>query len=257
MSVECDPKLNACWRGSPNYQPRRDGMHPDILIMHYTGMDSADWAIQRLCDIDSGVSCHYLIDEAGTVTQMVSESERAWHAGISYWAGVADLNSHSIGIEIANPGHECGYPDFPEVQMLAVEHLAKDIIARWNILPERVLGHSDIAPRRKKDPGEKFDWARLARAGIGHWVPPEPLGEDEGYGLGDKNDEIKRIQHLFAAYGYQIGQSGRYGKETSQVVTAFQRHFRPARVDGRADCSTVKTLESLIAALPDRKNAKQ
>lgn len=250
-----DTTLEAVWRPSPNYQPRRDGRKPNILLLHYTAMEKPEWAIERLCDEETGVSCHYLVAEDGAITQMVSESKRAWHAGHSYWAGETDINSASIGIEIANPGHELGYPDFPEAQMQAVEALCKDILSRHDIPPSHVLGHSDVAPRRKKDPGEKFDWARLYRAGIGHWVEPEPIGDDIGLRQGDKGDEVRYLQKLLSDYGYLSGISGRYSKETVQVVTAFQRHFRPARVDGVADRSTIATLEKLLAALPAKQLA--
>lgn len=238
--------LDAVWRPSPNYQPRRDGREPDILLLHYTAMDNAEWAVDRLCDEETGVSCHYLIAENGRITQMVSEGKRAWHAGHSFWAGETDINSSSIGIEIANKGHDMGYPDFPDVQMKAVIDLCKDILSRHDIAPRNVLGHSDVAPRRKKDPGEKFDWEQLHKAGIGLWVPPEPIGDDKPLSQGDKGDEVMRLQQMLADYGYLSGINGRYSKETVQVVTAFQRHFRPERVDGQADRSTIATLERLL-----------
>ena len=159
---------------SANFEPRRRGAQPSILLLHYTGVASAAKAIDWLSRSESKVSAHYVIDDAGRITQLVAEAMRAWHAGLAAWAGETDINSASIGIEIHNPGHELGYPDFPEPQLAAVEALCRDIIARHAIRPERVLAHSDVAPTRKKDPGEKFPWARLARAGIGHWVTPEP-----------------------------------------------------------------------------------
>ena len=197
------------------------------------------------------MSCHYAIDEAGCITQMVAEEMRAWHAGEAMWAGESDINSASIGIEIHNPGHEMGYPDFPEVQLRAVEALCKDIIARHGMRSERVLAHSDVAPTRKKDPGEKFPWARLARAGIGHWVEPQPVIEAEaGMGIGVAGPLVADVQLLLRKYGYGIEATGLIDAQTEFVVTAFQRHFRPARVDGRIDQSTITTLERLIAALP-------
>ena len=242
------------WRPSPNTGERRDGKRPDILLLHYTGMASAEAACRRLCAPDSGVSCHYLIDEHGGIVQMVEENLRAWHAGQSFWHGETDVNSRSIGIEMHNRGHEADYPDFPEAQMEAVIALCLDIGGRHAIAPERVLAHSDVAPRRKLDPGEKFDWRRLHEAGIGHWVEPEPVGEDagldQGLGQGDDCEAVLALQRELAGYGYNVPQSGRIDAATRATVTAFQRHFRPARVDGRADSSTCVTLARLLASLP-------
>ena len=238
-------------RVSPNVEPRRNGQRPSILLLHYTGLESMAKAIDWLCLAGSGVSCHYGIDGDGRITQMVAEEMRAWHAGDSMWAGESDINSASIGIEIHNPGHAFGYPDFPEVQVRAVEWLSRDIIARHRIRPERVLAHSDVAPMRKKDPGEKFPWARLARAGIGHWVAPAPVvAADEGLGLGAAEPRIAAFQVALRRYGFGIEPTGVIDEKTEFVVTAFQRHFRPERVDGRIDRSTIATLERLIAALP-------
>jgi N-acetylmuramoyl-L-alanine amidase len=238
-------------RTSPNVEARRDGRRPSILLLHYTGLESMAKAIDWLCLAGSGVSCHYGIDVDGFVTQMVSEDLRAWHAGESIWGDENDVNSASIGIEIHNPGHALAYPDFPEAQMRAVTLLSRDIIGRHGIRPERVLAHSDVAPARKKDPGEKFPWNRLALAGIGHWVPPEPAVEgDMGFGLGDAAPRIAAFQVALRRYGYGIDPTGVFDERTQQVVTAFQRHFRPARVDGRIDRSTIATLDHLIAALP-------
>lgn len=245
-----DCSLDVDWRPAVNFEPRPEGRAPSILLLHYTGMSSAERAIDWLCSAASRVSCHYLIDEAGRITQMVGEDMRAWHAGESFWAGETDINSASIGIEIHNPGHDSGYPDFPEAQMQAVEALCLDIVARRHIGRERVLAHSDVAPRRKRDPGEKFDWGRLAGSGIGHWVEPARIEGDAGFSLGDEGGEIERMQRRLAAYGYEIEPTGRYCEQTSAVVTAFQRHFRPALVSGRADHSTLDTLERLLASRP-------
>ncbi|WP_088347409.1 MULTISPECIES: N-acetylmuramoyl-L-alanine amidase [Rhodomicrobium] len=247
--MDLDTALEASWRPAANFEPRRAGMRPTILLLHYTGMASAERALYWLTAPESRVSCHYLIDEDGRITQMVREDMRAWHAGESYWAGETDINSASIGIEIHNPGHAGAYPDFPEVQMRAVEALSRDIITRHQIAPPLVLAHSDIAPRRKADPGEKFDWARLARAGVGHWVEPAPIEGDAGLGLGDASPEVERMQRQLAAYGYGVPVSGAFCADTEIVVAAFQRHFRPARIDGRADRSTIATLDRLIGAL--------
>ena len=234
---------------SPNFGERRDVTRPDMLILHYTGMPSCEDAIRCLASPQSGVSCHYVVDEDGAITQMVPEIFRAWHAGVSHWQGVEDINSCSIGIEIHNPGHDGGYPDFPDAQMAAVEALCLDIIGRNGVPPRRVLAHSDVAPRRKIDPGEKFDWARLAVAGIGHWVEPAEISCGDALELGDAGDGVMSLQRNLAAYGYGIDPSGAFDDHTQIVVSAFQRHFRPALVDGRADRSTVETLAALLEAL--------
>jgi N-acetylmuramoyl-L-alanine amidase len=234
---------------SPNYNPREGGLKPSILLLHYTGMPTVESAIHWLGAPESRVSCHYVVAEDGAITQMVAEAFRAWHAGVSLWQGASDVNSRSIGIEIHNPGHDGGYPDFPEAQMRAVEALCLDIIARHGIAPHNVLGHSDVAPRRKRDPGEKFGWARLARAGIGHWTEPVPITGGAALERGARGDEVLRLQEALGAYGYGIPRTGEYCEDTEIVVAAFQRHFRPALVDGRADRSTQKTLQALLSKL--------
>ncbi len=248
MTIAPDSPLATLWVPSPNQEARVGGRVPDMLILHYTGMESAEAALDWLTREESKVSCHYLIDEEGRIAQMVAEEARAWHAGQSLWAGETDLNSCSIGIEIHNPGHDFDYPDFPDVQMRAVEALCLDILGRHAIPPDRVLAHSDIAPGRKRDPGEKFDWQRLARAGIGLWVPPVPLGSDAGLGPGDEGDKVAALQSSLQEYGYGVELTTTYGTGLEKVVEAFQRHFRTARIDGRADASTIATLEKLLAA---------
>lgn len=234
---------------SMNFGERLGCARSDMLILHYTGMASCAAAIRWLASPQSGVSCHYVVDEDGAVTQMVAEACRAWHAGVSHWKGADDINSRSIGIEVHNPGHDGGYPDFPDAQMAAVESLSRDIVSRNAIAPARVLAHSDIAPRRKIDPGEKFDWARLARAGIGHWVEPAPIRDEEIFALGDAGEGVFDLQRNLAAYGYGVEASGTFDDHTQCVAAAFQRHFRPALVDGRADRSTRDTLAALLAGL--------
>ncbi len=234
---------------SPNFGAREGGLKPSILLLHYTGMPSAEAAIRWLAAPESKVSCHYAVDEGGAITQMVAEASRAWHAGLSHWKGMSDINSCSIGIEIQNPGHEGGYPDFPDAQMEAVEALCLDIIARHGIEPRNVLAHSDVAPRRKIDPGEKFGWARLARARVGHWTEPVPVSGGAALERGARGDAVLRLQLSLRAYGYGLPCSGEYCEDTEFVVAAFQRHFRPALVDGRADRSTVATLDALLSKL--------
>lgn len=236
---------------SPNFGARKNGRAPDMVVLHYTGMADSELAIRRMCDPASEVSAHYLVDVDGRVVQIVPEEARAWHAGESWWAGESDINSCSVGIEIANGGHDWGYPEFPLRQVAAVIALCKGILIRRNIPAHRILAHSDIAPARKKDPGEKFPWKRLYESGVGLWVAPAPIETETGLKQGDEGPQVAAMQHALASYGYRIIDTGLYDAPTTEVVRAFQRHFRPARVDGRADLSTLKTLKSLIAALPD------
>jgi N-acetylmuramoyl-L-alanine amidase len=178
---------------------------------------------------------------------LVSESRRAWHAGVSSWAGESDINSRSIGIEIANPGHEHGYPEFPRRQVAAVTALCRSILTRHDITADRVLAHSDIAPARKVDPGEKFPWKLLADSGIGVWVKPiPPIQGGPVYVLGETDPAIEEIQRLLARYGYSVAANGYLDGTTRDAVAAFQRHFRPIRVDGVVDTSTTATLKALI-----------
>ena len=233
-----------------NAEPRRDGQRPRFLIQHYTGMSSAVKAVEWLACAQSRVSCHYVVDEAGFITQLVPEALRAWHAGASSWAGITDVNSASIGIEIHNPGHEHGYPDFGPAQMAAVAALSRDIAARNGLRPQDVLAHSDVAPARKIDPGEKFDWAWLHAQGVGHWVPPAPLDpDDRGFERGTCGPAVRDAQLALASYGYGIVATGTLDAPTAAVLRAFQLHFRPARIDSRLDRSTADTLARLIAAL--------
>lgn len=233
---------------SPNIEPRRTGFRPDLLLLHYTGMHSVEKAIDWLARPESKVSCHYVVAEDGTITQMVAEGVRAWHAGQSCWAGVEDINSCSIGIEIHNPGHAQGYPDFPAAQVGAVTRLSADIVTRHRIARGRVLAHSDVAPMRKIDPGEKFDWKGLAEAGVGRWIMPAPIEED-GWSLGPgaRSERIADAQHLLRSYGYGIEVTGLLDTVTVFVLRAFQLHWRPARIDSRLDHSTLETLRRLQA----------
>ena len=180
----------------------------------------------------------------------VPEDSRAWHAGAAFWAGEQDINSCSIGIEIVNRGHDWGYPEFPLRQIAAVIALCRGIMLRRRVPSHRVLAHSDVAPARKKDPGEKFPWHSLANSGVGHWVQPAPIVRGETLKLGTISDDVHNMQRALAKYGYGISTNGKYDGPTMEVVTAFQRHFRPARVDGIADHSTMITLQSLLESLP-------
>lgn len=253
------PELVVSECPSPNSGERKSGP-VDMLLLHYTGMPDADQALAWLCNPQSGVSCHYFVHEDGRTVRLVDESLRAWHAGKACWAGERDINSRSIGIEIANFGHaslpnpavndRALLPPFPDVQVDAVIALCRDILSRHAIPPQRVLAHSDVAPARKADPGEAFPWARLAAAGIGHWSDPEPVGGGHFLAMGDNGEPVEALQAMLALYGYDLDPSGRFDEATKQVVAAFQRHFRPERVDGVADTSTVITLHGLIGTLP-------
>lgn len=244
------PALDIIQKPSPNFSPRRCGP-TDILLLHYTGMPTCEDAIEWLCNPQSQVSSHYTVTEAGEVYQHVDEAMRAQHAGVSFWAGETDINSRSIGIEICNPGHEHGYRDFPKKQIAVLADLCREIIARHGIPPQRVLAHSDVAPERKDDPGEKFPWKLLSEKGVGFWVKPEPLEKDGvGFSRGDIGAHVGAMQRMLSVYGYGLEISGTFDEKTEAVVRAFQRHFRPKRVDGIADPSTIATLHKLIMALP-------
>jgi N-acetylmuramoyl-L-alanine amidase len=229
---------------APNVEPRRNGGKVDMLILHYTGMQSAEAALQQLCSASSGVSCHYLINEDGFIIQMVGEDLRAWHAGVSCWRGETDTNSRSIGIEIQNPGHGPNYTDFPAAQMDAVAGLCRDILTRHDIPARHVLAHSDVAPGRKIDPGEKFDWKRLHEEGIGCWVP---AAEEGISGLTDEG--LAEFQRLLSDFGYDIQASGKADEQTRKVTDAFQRHFREELVNGVPDLSCLVTARRLISVI--------
>ena len=231
---------------SPNFGSRAAGKSISILLLHYTGMSDAQKSCDWLCNEASEVSCHYLVDEQGDIIQMVGEDKRAWHAGLSSWGDEEDINSVSIGIEIQNQGHNLGYTDFPETQMQSVADLAHDIATRHRINPKCILAHSDVAPGRKIDPGEKFDWKFLHGKGVGHWVNPEPLSGGSFLQLGDSGDPVAALQGMLKLYGYGLEVDGIFGQRTKVVVEAFQRHFRQTRVDGITDQSTVITLHRLL-----------
>jgi N-acetylmuramoyl-L-alanine amidase len=207
-------------------------MPVDMLVLHYTGMPDEASARARLTDPAAEVSAHYLVSEDGAVTRLVPEERRAWHAGVSHWRGHEALNARSIGIEIVNPGHDWGYRDFPALQMGAVSALCRDILARHPVPARNVVAHSDIAPDRKRDPGELFDWEGLARDGVGLWPPPwQGTAPDAG-----------DAPALLARIGY------RPGLPLPVLLAAFQRHWRPARVDGVADADTLARLAAVAEA---------
>lgn len=215
---------------SPNFNGR-GGKPISLIVVHYTGMQTAQEALQRLCDSAAQVSAHYCIDEGGKVFQLVKDEHRAWHAGASYWGGERDVNSISLGIELVNPGHEFGYRPFPKVQMESLLSLLQNLIQKYNIDPHRVVGHSDIAPLRKQDPGELFDWAWLAKYGIGLWPNQE---QSEKVTM----DEEKATA-ILKAIGYDTD------LDLSVVLTAFQRHFCPQAMDGSLNQATKRILKIL------------
>src|ERR1700752_266141 len=235
---------------SPNFGERNKGREPDMILLHYTGMPDVEGAIAQLCTAGTDVSAHYIVLEDGRIVQCVQEAKRAWHAGAASWAGEEDINSCSIGVEIVNRGHDWGYPEFPLRQTAAVIELCRGIMLRRNVPTHRVLAHSDVVPARKKDPGEKFPWHSLANSGVGHWVQPAPIVRGELMQLGALSDDVMNMQTAFAKYGYGISVTGRYDSPTTEVVSAFQRHFRPARVDGVCYRSTMETLHALLSSLP-------
>ena len=228
---------------SPNFDDRK--LPISCLVLHYTGMETGKAALERLCDPDAKVSAHYLVEEDGGIFQMVDESNRAWHAGVSSWRGITDMNSASIGIEIVNGGHDYGLPDFPEVQIGALLWLCSEILGRHDILSENIVGHSDIAPARKEDPGEKFPWALLAAEGIGVW--PKDLSDDQRilFEPGDRDRGISIAQSGLAHIGYEASVSGIMDADTVFVIKALQRRYRPEKVDGNIDMQTFDVIRAL------------
>lgn len=243
-----DSSLVRAVRVSPNHGPRLRHEAPDAIILHYTGMADGDSAVAWLCDPASSVSCHYVVEEDGGVLQLVAEERRAWHAGRSVWAGDTDLNSASIGIEIVNPGHVGGLPPYPADQIGGLIALLQDIQERHGIPATRVLAHSDISPGRKEDPGERFPWRRLAESGLGLWVEPVEQGGGLPVGPGADGPDVVALQQELATFGYGIVVHGVYDEATAIVIRAFQRHFRPDRIDGTADAETRGTLVALLRA---------
>jgi N-acetylmuramoyl-L-alanine amidase len=264
---------------SPNFGARRGVEAPDSVILHYTGMPTAAEALLWLANPLSQVSAHYFVFEDGRIFQMVPESARAWHAGKSSWHGETDMNSRSIGIEIANIGPDLGkgfasevgagsreanpsnerilpiepgnYPDFPDAQIAAVIALVKDIATRWRIPAHRILAHSDIAPGRKVDPGERFPWDKLAAAGLGLWAaPPQGASDVPRYAKGDEGMPVRALQAMLARFGYGLDLTGVFDQRTEDVVSAFQRHWRQSRVDGVADGETLARLMALLSPAP-------
>ena len=258
--------MNKLLLPSPNFDDR-EGQPIDMLVLHYTGMRSAQNALSRLCDPEAKVSSHYVVEENGTVYQLVDEHKRAWHAGIASWRGNSNINQRSIGIEVVNPGHDLGYRPFPKAQMEAVMQLSKEVCDRHHIPSWNVVAHSDVAPERKQDPGELFDWKYLAQNGIGQLPEHKPMlvnlieapvkwvehlfgGGYPQMELGDVGSAVLQMQKGLAAYGYGIQATGDFDLPTKAAVTAFQRHFRPNLVNGVWDEECHKSLEGLLKRAP-------
>lgn len=242
---------------SPNFNERPSAI--DAIIIHYTDMVSAEAALAWLINPSSQVSAHYLIDEEGKICQMVDEEHRAWHAGESYWQGRGNLNDCSIGIELANPGHSHGYTPFPEAQIASLIELCLDIKERWNIPSYRILGHSDIAPQRKQDPGHLFPWKQLATEGLGMWPSSEQVFNRHcepskkasqsrkpqkdwiaTAPSGPRNDDdAGKLMEVLSQLGYDI-------TSPSHTLLAFQRHFQTHKIDGMADQETYALLQGLL-----------
>ena len=244
--------MNIIQHPSPNCNPR-DGHSIDMLVLHYTGMKSGANALDRMCDATAEVSAHYMVEEDGRIFQLVNEEMRAWHAGLSYWRGHTNINQRSIGIEIVNPGHEFGYRGFPEMQMQSVIALCKDIVQRRHIPARNVVAHSDVAPARKQDPGELFDWKRLAVEGVGLF--PSPLEGEGRVGGGEAGGNIANIS--FAATTplpnplpggeRELAQFGYDTADLPAAIAAFQRHFRPNLLNGQWDAECKAALQQMLA----------
>jgi N-acetylmuramoyl-L-alanine amidase len=213
-----------------------------MIVLHYTGMPSGEAALARMIDPAAKVSAHWMIGEDGSVVRLVAEERRAWHAGAAFWRGARDINGVSVGIELVNPGHEYGYRPFPAPQIAALVELLGEIRSRWTIPDARILGHSDVAPRRKEDPGELFPWEGLAEAGHGLWFRARPA-PGPSLKAGEEGAAVLALQSGLAA-------SGRYDEATLAVVRAFQRHWAPGRIDGLADGHARAMLLALLKISP-------
>ncbi len=230
---------------SPNWDERA---HPlDMLVLHYTGMQTGAAALARLRDPEAKVSAHYVVEEDGRIFALVPEARRAWHAGRSIWRGQGDLNSRSIGVEIVNGGHEFGLPPYPDLQIGVVIDLCRSILSRWPIPQARIVGHSDIAPDRKEDPGELFPWRRLADAGIGLWPTRLPPFEAATLQPGASGPLVERLHAQLSRIGYDAPRAPQFDEPTRRIVLAFQRRWRPHLLSGEADPET----RALVAAVAD------
>ncbi len=232
---------------SPNHDARPEGRGVDMIVLHYTGMRTAAEAVDRLRDPAAKVSAHYMVDEDGSVLRLVPEDRRAWHAGVAFWRGATDINARSVGIEIVNPGHEYGYRDFTALQTAAACDLCLEILSRHAIPARNVLAHSDVAPERKDDPGERFDWRGLAENGVGLW-PFDTPGDDITGAVRDA-EALGPVRAMLAAVGYRVAAEGALDAALSTVLRAFQRHWRPEAVNGQADRGTRERLAAVAGLL--------
>ncbi len=228
---------------SPNHDART--LPISLLVLHYTGMKSGEAALAHMCDPASKVSAHYMAQENGQIFKLVEEDRRAWHAGVSSWDGEANINSASIGIEIVNGGHDYGLPDYPDAQIKAVIRLCRNIMERNTISDFGVLAHSDIAPERKQDPGEKFPWARLADEGVGIWPQVKSKNQRPLFKRNDNAKGIAILQTALAYLGYNIQANAKMDTHTRSVIRAFQRRYRAEKTDGVLDVQTLEILTLL------------
>lgn len=223
---------------SPNHDARACAI--SHIILHYTDMENADAALARLSDAQAKVSAHYFIHRNGQIMQLVEDSRRAWHAGVSYWRGETDINSASLGIELDHAGHDAAgqMAPFAQPQMDALYALLAMLVERHALDPRHIWGHSDIAAGRKIDPGEAFDWRALAQAGFGLWLDDVKIENVPPIALGSTDKAVQPLQKALAAFGYQITADGVFGEATQKTIKAFQRHFRPTKINGIADAET-------------------
>jgi N-acetylmuramoyl-L-alanine amidase len=244
---------------SPNFDERNCRRPVDMVVLHYTGMPTAAAALQRLSDPESKVSSHYMIDEDGTIYRLVPEEKRAWHAGVAFWRGVRDVNARSIGIELVNPGHEFGYREFPAAQIDALIALLKDIASRYDVMPGNYVGHSDVSPTRKEDPGELFPWRRLHAAGFGRWWAADFKVAPNAPALraGERGGAVLELQVALDKIGYAIEGSGLYDAHTEAAVRAFQRHWRQDQVDGVSDAETTSLIHHIAEQMTVRRMSSE
>jgi len=240
---------------SPNFNVRK--LPISILVLHYTGMENGRLARARLCDPAAEVSAHWLVHEDGTAENLVDENKRAWHAGRGSWNGITDVNSASIGVEIVNGGHNVRLPNgdlppYPDSQILAVIKLAKEIIQRHGIQARNIVGHSDIAPDRKEDPGEHFPWQGLAAAGVGYWPGDLPEDDRSLFRPGDRDRGISIIQRGLADLGYGANVTGCLDEPTQAIIRAVQRRYRPSKIDGIIDMQIMEVLKRLRGFMPSQ-----
>lgn len=224
---------------SPNFEPRPSGISPDLIILHYTDLTSVSEALTRLCDAELKVSAHFLISKDGLLYQLVDPVHRAWHAGVSSWQGESDINSRSIGIELDNFGHQFGPEPFPPAQINTLVKLLDELTKTYEISPHRILGHSDVAPLRKKDPGELFPWLELATKGFGLW--PSSLAPTSSAPM-----SVLEIQKALCEIGYSCPQTGIWDEESIAVCKGFQSHFTQQEITGHSTDLTCDVLRRLL-----------